>query len=237
MERGGVLAGAARRASGRWSARSAPGGAASPTSSRRSSRDATLRHRGLSRAVPVLGDLSRHGVSGCPHRVCRRRRIAVARRRRRGLRLRAAHAAPAATRSARRISLVNMVSFQEMTDAQVRALCRDRRGGRLPAASTASIASDRRTTPSSISVSEALAERYQLTEVPVLSTRLHERDEEAAEGGEAGGAIGVQLPAPRRASRSVVRRARVAFRTGQSATAASHSDARLRRTRAASCSA
>ena len=36
----------------------------------------TLRHRGLSRALPVLGDLSRHGVSRCAHRVCRRGRIA-----------------------------------------------------------------------------------------------------------------------------------------------------------------
>jgi hypothetical protein len=66
--------------------------------------------------------------------------------------------------------LVNMVSFQEMTDAQVRGYA-----GRAADAGCGLLYSFNRErspyNPEIVSVNDALADRYQLTEIPVLSTQ------------------------------------------------------------------
>ena len=80
-----------------------------------------------------------------------------------------------------------MVSFQEMTDAQVRGYAAMAARAGCPLLYSL----NRERSPYNtelVSVSEALAEHYRLTEVPVLDTDYTERDEEAAEAGQDGGA-------------------------------------------------
>ena len=79
-------------------------------------------------------------------------------------------------------------------------LRRPRLGGRLPAALQPE--------PRAVAVQHRARRRERGARRAVLPDRsvrarhrLHERDEEAAQGGEAGGAVGVQLPAPRRPAR------------------------------------
>ena len=87
---------------------------------------------------------------------------------RRGFRLRAADAGAAARRSASRTSLVNMVSFQEMTDAQVRRYAEIAASAGCPFIYSFNRERSAYNTEL-IRVSDALAEHYRLTEVPGAS--------------------------------------------------------------------
>ena len=122
---------------------------------------------------------------------------------RRRLRVRAAHAAPLVSTLPLDL-IVNMVSFQEMTDAQVRGYA----AMAAPAGCPLLYSLNRERSlynTELVSVSEALADWYRLTEVPVLDTDYTERDEEAAEGEAHGRGVGARY---RHSSAGSTRRAR-----------------------------
>ena len=97
--------------------------------------------------------------------------------------------------------LVNMVSFQEMTDAQVR--------GYAAMAAAAGCPLHLQLQSRALAVQHRAGQRQRGAGRAVSAHRsagarhgLHERDEEAAEGGQAGRALGVRLPSSGRAARS-----------------------------------